>query len=210
MSKRKRTQKNRQKNKGIIWIRGGLLLIAAALCLTGYNRLESYQAKKRSNEVLETMEKEGVEIAGINLPKDTMKMYSGAEMPKKTIDGKEYIGILEIPSLGLSLPILAQWEEQNAVYAPCRYEGSAYEDNMIIAGHNYRSHFASLKRLDLGAEIYFIDLDGTRFHYIVNSMETIEETNVEGMKSGEWELTLFTCTYGGRQRLTVRCDRVEE
>ena len=25
------------------------------------------------------------------------------------------------------------------------------------------------------------------------------------MTSGDWDLTLFTCTYGGQERYTVRC-----
>lgn len=25
------------------------------------------------------------------------------------------------------------------------------------------------------------------------------------MKEGDWDLTLFTCTFGGQQRFTVRC-----
>lgn len=41
-------------------------------------------------------------------------------------------------------------------------------------------------------------------------METLPETAVEEMRAGEWDLTLFTCTYDGRARVTVRCIRTEE
>ena len=34
-------------------------------------------------------------------------------------------------------------------------------------------------------------------------------TDVDGMLSGGWDLSLYTCTYGGRARLTVRCDEIE-
>ena len=34
-------------------------------------------------------------------------------------------------------------------------------------------------------------------------------TAVEEMTAGEYDLTLFTCTYGGQSRVTVRCDREE-
>ena len=30
--------------------------------------------------------------------------------------------------------------------------------------------------------------------------------DVEGMLSGDWPLSLYTCTFGGQSRLTVRCD----
>ena len=29
------------------------------------------------------------------------------------------------------------------------------------------------------------------------------------MTAGDFDLTLFTCTYGGKSRVTLRCDRVE-
>ena len=37
--------------------------------------------------------------------------------------------------------------------------------------------------------------------------EVIDEMDTESMLAGEeeWDLTLFTCTYGGRQRYTLRC-----
>ena len=40
--------------------------------------------------------------------------------------------------------------------------------------------------------------------------EILEPTMIEDLKAGNWDLTLFTCTLGGRTRVTVRCDRVIE
>jgi sortase A len=31
---------------------------------------------------------------------------------------------------------------------------------------------------------------------------------VTDMQSGDWDFTLFTCTKGGAQRVTVRCSRI--
>ena len=36
-------------------------------------------------------------------------------------------------------------------------------------------------------------------------MEAIPATAPEEMESGDWDLTLFTCTVGGRTRDTIRC-----
>ena len=30
-------------------------------------------------------------------------------------------------------------------------------------------------------------------------------TSVQEMTDGDWDLTLFTCTVGGKSRVTVRC-----
>ena len=39
--------------------------------------------------------------------------------------------------------------------------------------------------------------------------EVLAPTDIEGMESGDWDLTMFTCTIGGKSRVTVRCDRLE-
>ena len=38
-------------------------------------------------------------------------------------------------------------------------------------------------------------------------LEILQPTAVEEMTSGDYDLTLFTCTYGGATRFTVRCLR---
>ena len=89
--------------------------------------------------------------------------------------------------------------------APCRYSGSAYLENLVIAGHNYRSHFASLPQLQPGDAVTFTDMDGTVFRYKVDSLETLSPYAISDMTSGGWPLTLFTCTVGGQSRLAIRC-----
>ena len=39
--------------------------------------------------------------------------------------------------------------------------------------------------------------------------ETLEPTDEEAMTTGDWDLTLFTCTPGGQTRVTVRFQRVD-
>ena len=53
-------------------------------------------------------------------------------------------------------------------------------------------------------------MDGNLFSYQVAELEELPGNAVEDMESGIWDLTLFTCTYGGRSRITVRCDEITE
>ena len=131
------------------------------------------------------------------------------EMPVEEINKNLYIGILEIPSLGLKLPVINEWSYPNLKISPCRYEGSVYQNNLIISAHNYQCHFGNIKTLLSGDEVKFTDLDGNIFEYIVAEMQIIDPADIEGMKSGLWDLTLFTCTYGGQDRVTIRCELIE-
>ena len=75
---------------------------------------------------------------------------------------------------------------------------------MIICAHNYVTHFGRLRNLLPGDQVIFTDIDGDEFYYTVAEMDTLPGTAVEEMESGDWDLTLFTCTMGGQSRVTVR------
>ena len=129
------------------------------------------------------------------------------EMPVTTIDGVDYIGVLEIPALKLTLPVAGDWSYALLDLAPCRYAGSAYLDDLVILGHNYRGFFRDLSQLQPGDTVFFTDTDGNRFSYAVSDFEQLRPPQTEDMLAGDWDLTLFTCTPGGQNRLAVRCLR---
>lgn len=131
--------------------------------------------------------------------------YPDMEMPTEEIDGHDYIGVLEIPSLELSLPVMSEWSNEKFKMAPCRYVGSVYSEDIVIAAHNYQRHFGKLKTLREGDEVCFTDVEGNVFIYAVSGFDTLGKKDVEEMTTGEWDMTLFTCTPGGAKRVTVRC-----
>ncbi|RGD82813.1 sortase [Ruminococcus sp. AF25-13] len=121
-------------------------------------------------------------------------------------NGAACIGILEIPAIDLKLPVLSEWSYPFLKRAPCRYSGSAYLDNLVITAHNYRTYFGKLKELEVGTEVIFTDAAGNRFEYKVAAVEALTPQSVKDMTSGEWALSLFTCTLDGKNRVTVRCE----
>ena len=137
-------------------------------------------------------------------------LHPEMEMPTVEIDGVEYIGTLTIPALGLELPIVSAWSDALLDLAPCRYTGSAYLGDLIIAGHNYRGHFGSLYRLTPGDEVQFTDTAGNVFSYGVSEIQELPGTALEEMEAGDWDLTLFTCTLSSASRVTIRCQRIGE
>lgn len=200
----------RRTMKSKILMGGGLLLVAAALLLTIYNIRESGQAGKAAEEMVVQMESleaglpERLEPENEELVPE-YKKHPEMEMPVVEVNGQECIGTIEIQLLDLKLPVISEWSYAKLKKAPCRYSGSAYQNNLIIAGHNYRTHFSGIKRLDPGDEVIFTDAGGNVFSYEVDTIETVGGTDIEEMESGDWDLTLFTCTTGGKARAAVRC-----
>ncbi len=204
--------------KGATLIFVGLLLVAAALFLTGYNLWDEARAERSARQAAERLAAcvpalpspvpENIPASEVEIPDYILDPER--EMPTEEIDGQAYIGILRIPALGLELPVISQWSYPRLKLSPCRFSGSAYLDDLVIAAHNYPAHFGALNRLSPGDELTFTDMDGNVFRYAVAELETLAPTAVEEMTGGDYALTLFTCTVGGRSRLAVRCQRAEE
>ena len=201
---------------GKIFTITGLLLFAAALALSAYNLWDGYRAEQSREKLLEEYsdknqnisdEGEQAEESDGQIP--DYQLNPEMEMPEvrlEELDGAACIGVLEIPEIDLKLPVLSEWSYPLLKKAPCRYSGSAYLDNLVIAAHNYRTHFGKLKELEVGTEVIFTDAAENRFEYKVAAVEALTPQSVEDMTSGEWALSLFTCTLDGKNRVTVRCD----
>ena len=208
----------RKNGKGNILITLGILMILGAIGLTGYNFWDANRAKEASDQITEQLIEKIDESVN---EEDTAAPYvdPNTPMPVEVIDGYEYIGILEIPSKGLSLPVMNEWDYTRLKISPCRFCGSYYADDLVICAHNYDTHLGQLLSIDIGADVYFTGVGGLTIHYIVTNRETAEPTAVEQMventgNSGtsllEWDMTLFTCNLGGQTRCAVRCSRVED
>ena len=130
-------------------------------------------------------------------------------MTAVTLNGYEVVGVLTVPKLGLELPILADWNYDLLKIAPCRYSGSAEGRDLILLGHNYKSHFRPLGQLEPGDAVIFTAADGTEYRYAVTAVETIHRSETERLPS-DHHLSIFTCTLGGVDRIVVRCDLAEE
>lgn len=72
-----------------------------------------------------------------------------------------------------------------------------------------KQHFGRLNLLQVGDVVSFTDMDGAEIVYTVSEVEILDGSAVDEMRSGDWDLTLFACTYNGRKRLTIRCERVD-
>ena len=135
----------------------------------------------------------------------TAEMNDDAHMPVIIVNGVAYIGYLSIPEIGLELPVQAECTEELLRNAPCWYAGSLKNRDLVIAGHNYKRHFTPVKQLKQGARVLFRDAENHERWYSVNRTETIDGTDIEGMLSGDdWDMTLFTCNYGGQKRVAIR------
>lgn len=212
---RSKAEGHRRTNWGNVLISIGLLLVAAALALVVYNYWDDARAGEAANAIVEQLEEQPADSSDDAADSDEQDLAADAQMPTETVDGYEYIGELQIPVLGVRLPVMAEWDYTRLRVSPCRYTGSYLTNDLVICGHNYPSHFRGLLNIDIGADVYLYTVAGERIHYVVGNREIVQPTSIEQMienennseSSYDWDLTLFTCTIGGQTRCAVRCVR---
>lgn len=198
------TPKKKTIKSGIILMTLGLLFITAAGGLFAFNIITDKKAGEAADKiyksVMETREAEKSDSESGSVP-DSERVV--------VLDGVNYIGIISIPSYNINLPVQSDWSLGKLKKSPCRYSGNVTDGSLIICAHNYQSHFGKLKYIQKGELINYTDMSGNTYTYAVSEIETLGGYDVEGMKQeGDWDLTLFTCNYSGRQRITLRCERV--
>ena len=211
----------KKKNRiGNILKGAGLILVTAAVLLLVYNLWDGHRARESEEAILAEYLQENKKAsespdASDKEDKQNIPDYllnPDMDMPEytlKSLGDVACIGILEIPALDLELPVISSWSYSSLRLAPCRYSGSAYKGDLVIAAHNYQSHFGGLRTLPEGSEVFFTDAVGNRFSYHVAVTEALTPWSVDDMTSGEWPLTLFTCTLDSQNRVTVRCEYSE-
>lgn len=211
------------KRIGIAIVTLGAVLILSALLLFLYNRRESYLAGQEAEILLSDVESmiaalaaeppENAatdptgEVSAWEVGNETAEPTLAPELPSVTIDGYDYVGYVEIAALELRLPVMAQWSYSRLKIAPCRQAGSSRTDDLVIAAHNYRSHFGKLKQLVSGDLVTFTDMDGVVNTYRVEKLEIVEAGAVDAVLNSGYDLVLYTCAAGGKTRVTVFCNR---
>lgn len=214
----------RQRKRGTWLILLGILMLAAAGVLTGWNLLQQSMAGEAARTALEALIPDIEERSGRDIDLQAQnRIGEGAyatadlpdyvlnpemDMPVVKINGGSYIGVLSIPALDIELPVMENWNSANLQKAPCRYAGSVYLDNMVICAHNFDSHFGRIGDLSQGDSVDFVDADGNVFRYRVTETEILKPFDCDAMRISNWDLTLFTCTVGGATRVTVRCQLI--
>lgn len=186
----------------------GLLMLLGGVVLLMYNHTQAMAAEQASVQLLPQIAEKIRESSGED-PENLQNHfnYMDVTMTEVEIDGHLYIGYLSVPVLELELPVMSGWDYPSLQIAPCRYSGTVRGEDLVLMAHNYDKHFGNIDQLELKDAVLFTDMDGVTTGYEVVAVDILAPSAVEEMTSGVFDLTLFTCTYGGQNRVTVYCDR---
>lgn len=120
------------------------------------------------------------------------------------------IGLIEIPKIDISYPILSNSDENLLKISVCRFSGPLPNriGNMCIAGHNYNNTlmFSKLNKLEIGDSIYITDLNNSKLEYVIYNKFRVKQNNLNCTKnSSDVEVTLITCNVNNNsERIVVK------
>lgn len=154
-----------------------LALLAAGITVCLRDRSIQNRAAQRAASVLERLEIP----SAANDPYPLCLENPNLAMPIKEVDGKDYIGRLTVPVLGLDLPLLAEAYGDVLKLSACRYTGSLYQDSLILCDTPYNCFFGRLKNLRPGDIITVSDLDGHVFTIKVSDIEIAAQDAAESI-----------------------------
>lgn len=166
----------------------GLLVIIGSLTLTTYSKyvdkeaLTSFEEKIENKEVL------------------------------TEVNPGDEIGIIEIESVNLKNVIVESTDKKYLNYHVTHFEESAMpgeDGNFALAGHSSTYYanqvFNEVHKVKVGDEIKITTVN-EEFIYIITETRVVEsdETHVLDQDMSKKEITLVTCTTGGKQRLIIK------
>jgi len=184
-----------KRRRGTFLIAFGVALMAAGLGMNFFNAQQDKLAGETSRSLYEGFAEEMKYVYPHKIEEDE----------KMELGGYSLFGSVEIAELDIMLPVLSDWSYDMLKIAPCRYTGSVDTSDLIIMGHNYKSHFKPLENIGKGTQVVLTDIGGNEYVYSVAEVETLDKTEVEKLDTKEYPLTLFTCNYSGQGRIVVRC-----
>lgn len=127
------------------------------------------------------------------------------------LSGYEVTGILQIPDLNRSWPIIASGEVAATARIPSIYGGNPASGDLVITDSASNQQFARLKDLPDGSKVVFTDISGREYRYQLATVETVpsEKQSAISRHRERWDAAIFTPNFSGRGQIVTRLVKSE-
>ncbi|WP_459502441.1 class A sortase [Bacillus sp. C1] len=176
-----------------------ILLFIVGGVLIGKPFYDEYKAGQKQTEnakVVQKMEYEKHETKFVDASK--IEQPDLAEVANASLDKKQVIGRIAIPSISLELPVLSGSTEKNLLSGATTVKDKQEmgKGNYALAGHNMSKKgvlFTDLSSLKKNDKIYLYDNEN-EYEYAVTSVSEVTPDKWEVVEDhGKNEVTLITC-----------------
>ena len=121
-----------------------------------------------------------------------------------SVEGKNFVGILEMPKFGSSLPVCADWGTPSKYL--CQFYGSIYDRTMQIGGTSQKGQYDFYREISVGDAIYFTDMEGNRYAYSVTDVRYEKSADQAALQRKDASLTLFIKNIYALEYIIIFCN----
>ena len=141
----------------------------------------------------------------IDLPQGTVpEERKDNTMPILSVDGVDFVGLLEIPKYDSILPVCDDWGEVTKY--PCKFSGSVYNRTMQIGSTSQKGQYDFYKELCVGDTVIFTDMESKRYTYNISGLRYDNDVDQTSLTKENAALTLFIKNIYDFQYLIVSCE----
>ena len=188
----------RKMNARSICVLAGCVLVAAALIWAGVWYASAAFFASRCQTYTEILR-----AAMPPVQNAVPEAQADNRMPVLSIDGKDFVALIEFPAYNAELPVCNDWGEPNRY--PCRFAGSAYDGTLVIGSTDGFGQMAFAEMLSVGDRVHLTDMTGSRYVYHITDIQISANANREMLCNGEGELTLFVKSAMDFDYRIIRC-----
>ena len=121
-----------------------------------------------------------------------------------SIDGTDFVGIIEFPRYESALPVCNDWGKISKY--PCRFGGSVYSGNMQIRATTQVGQYDFYRELSVGDTLFYTDVEGNRYTFVITSLCYEKHVDQAALEQKESPITLFIKNIYSFEYLIVFCD----
>ena len=136
----------------------------------------------------------------------TLEARRDNALPVLSIDGTDFVGIVEMPRYNLSLPICADWGQNSDL--PCLFNGSIYNSTLQIGATSQKGQFDFYREISVGDQILFYDMEGNRYILEITGLKYEDHIDQTTLQKEDAAMTLFIKNMYAFEYLVIYCNAV--
>jgi hypothetical protein len=177
----------------------GIVLLAAACAMLIFWQWNIRSASKQAGEYVDSLRRLIPEVQGA-----VLEERRDNSMAVLSLDGSDFVGILDFPLYDSALPVAADWGSPTRY--PRRLSGSIYDRSIQIGASSQAGQYDFFRDISVGDQLFFTDMEGKRFAYAVTDIRYEKHADQSALQQQDAALTLFIKNIYGFEYIVLYCD----